>query len=210
MLLRLLTGVASAALLATISQAADLPAYEPAPAIAGPAPAFSWSGFYLGAQVGYGWGEIGNVKPDGVMAGAYAGYNAQLDASPLVLGVETDFNYSDADSKSGGFTFEQRWNGSVRGRVGAAFDRFLVYGAAGFAYADTRLKGFGFKDSNVVTGWTVGGGAEAAVTDNVALRADYRYTDYGSDRYTLNRQSIRGSLDEHRVMGGVSYRFDLW
>jgi outer membrane immunogenic protein len=191
------------------ARAADLPAYEPAPAVEAPVPSFTWTGPYLGLQAGYSWGDTdaGKIKPKGVVLGGYAGYNVQLDGSPVVLGVETDFNWSNADDKIGGGKFESRWNGATRGRVGYAFDRFLVYGAAGVAYADTRVKAGGAKDSQATIGWTVGGGAEYAVTDNVALRADYRYVAYGKEKYDLGPASGKVSYSEHRVMGGVSYKF---
>ena len=208
MLIRLLAG-AAAALLVSTAQAADLPAYEAAPAIA-VSPSFTWTGAYLGLQAGYGWGDIGGAKPDGFAIGGYAGYNLQFDGSPIVIGVETDINYSDADSRRGLFKFDTRWNGATRARAGFAFDRFLVYAAGGVAYSDTRLRAAGLKDSQTAIGWTAGAGVEGAVTENIILRSEYRYSDYGSERYTLGRASARGSLSEHRWMGGVAYKFDLW
>ncbi|MFC3693301.1 outer membrane protein [Chenggangzhangella methanolivorans] len=185
--------------------AADLPAYEPAPAVAAPVPSFTWTGPYLGVQAGYIWGDsnVGRIKPEGFTIGGYLGYNYQMDGSPVVVGIETDFNWSDADDKAGRVKFDQRWNGATRARVGYAFDRFLVYGAGGVAYADTRVRVGGAKDSKTNFGWTVGAGAEYAVTDNVSTRAEYRYTDYGSDKYNFGK----ASQDEHRVMVGVAYKF---
>jgi outer membrane immunogenic protein len=197
---------ASVALLASAAQAADLPYEQPAAEIA-VAPTFSWTGAYVGAQGGYSWGDVGGAKPKGFMLGGFAGYNFQLDNSPLVFGVETDLNWSDADVRSGGAKFDSRWNGATRGRIGFAFDRFMVYGAAGVAYADTRLRFFGSKDSKTTIGWTAGGGVEAAVSDNITVRADYRYADYGSESYSLAGGRARVSYDEHRVMGGVAYKF---
>jgi outer membrane immunogenic protein len=73
--------------------AADLPARVPvkaAPALA-PAPAFSWSGFYIGGHVGYGWGGHDTElldedhKSQGVLGGFQAGYN--LQTGNIVLGL---------------------------------------------------------------------------------------------------------------------------
>jgi len=203
--------LAVATLAAAPAFAADLPAYEPAPAVAAPVPSFTWSGPYLGVHAGYNWGDTnaGRIKPKGAVVGGFLGYNVQFDNSPVVVGVETDFNWSDADDKAGGVKVDQRWNGATRARVGYAFDRFLVYGAGGVAYADTRVRAAGFgKDSKTNVGWTVGGGAEYAVTDNVSARAEYRYTDYGSDRYNLGGVSGKVSQDEQRVMGGVAFKFN--
>ncbi|MFD1701695.1 outer membrane protein [Methylopila henanensis] len=204
----LLGAAAAVALSATGAFAADLPAYEPAPAIAAPVPSFTWSGPYIGVQAGYAFGDtnISGIKPEGFIVGGYAGYNVQLDNSPVVFGIETDFNYSDVDDKRGGVRAQGDWTGATRARVGYAFDRFLAYAAGGVAYADreVRVRGIG-SDSKTAVGWTVGGGVEYAATDNVAVRAEYRYTDFGKDR--LLGRSVDG--DEHRVMGGVAYKFDL-
>lgn len=213
MIRHVLLGVASAATLSlavSAAQAADLPAYEPAPVVAAPVPSFSWSGPYVGIQGGYAWQRAANSRPDGWMVGAYLGYNVQLDNSPVVFGVETDFNFADIDSnrpaRGGRLKQQSDWNGATRARLGYAFDRFLVYGAAGVAYADREVKrpnGLGKGDKTAV-GWTVGGGAEYAVTDNVAARAEYRYTDYGKDSIA----GARSSATEHRVMGGVAVKFN--
>lgn len=211
----------SATLFAVPALAADLP-MEPAPAVVA-VPSFSWTGFYVGAQVGYGWGESSRttLDPKGALLGVYAGYNVQLDNS-LVLGVETDFNWSDMDDKAtfvrgGAAAIRVRarqdvdWAGATRGRIGFAFDRFLVYGAAGVAYAKREfrisgLRGGSVRDSKTAVGWTVGGGIESAVTDNVLVRAEYRYTDYGTDRFNLGGR-FKSDLREHRVMAGVAYKF---
>lgn len=203
MTVKYLAGAASVAalVLSTGAYAADLPAYEPAPQVAAPVPSFSWTGAYLGAQAGYGWGDtnIGRIKPKGLILGGYGGYNYQFDNSPVVVGVETDFNWSDADDKAGGVKVSEDWNGATRARVGYAFDHFLVYGAGGLAYHKVKVAG----DSKSDAGWTVGGGVEYAVTDNLLARVDYRYNDYGK----RNFDGGRVDYTENRVMGGLAYKF---
>ena len=214
----LLVGSASAAALvfaAGAAQAADLPV-EPAPAaVAAPVPSFSWTGPYIGLQSGYGWQRSSNLKPDGWMIGGYLGVNYQIgEGAGTIIGLETDLNYADVNGKrpngAGGRTrVSQVWNGATRARLGFAFDRFLAYGAAGIAYGDRELqRSPGGKDSKTAIGWTVGGGVEVAATENVALRAEYRYTDYGKDKFDLGRFSTKSSATEHRVMGGVAFKFD--
>jgi outer membrane immunogenic protein len=212
MIRHVLLGVASAAALSLAvpaAQAADLPAYEPAPAVVAPVPSFSWAGPYIGVHAGYGWQRAANADNDGAMLGGFVGYNVQFDNSPIVVGVETDLNWSDQDGKrsrnGGRFKQESDWNGAVRGRIGYAFDRFLVYGAAGVAYQDREVKRpNGRRDSKTAVGWTVGGGVETALTDNVVARAEYRYSDYGSDRIA----GAKSSATEHRVMGGIAVKFN--
>lgn len=213
--------IGGALLLSTSAYAADLP-MEAAPAIVA-VPSFSWTGGYVGAQVGYAWGDANfraaggslSAKPKGWMVGGYAGYNIQLDNSPLVLGIETDFNWADIDRTRGAFGASAKtqtdWTGATRARVGFAVDRVLFYAAGGVAYADREVKvragRLGAKDNKTAVGWTIGGGVESAVTDNVVVRAEYRYTDLGKDTFRLAGVPVRSKYDEHRVMAGVAYKF---
>jgi outer membrane immunogenic protein len=204
------------------ASAADLSAYEPAPAAS--VPSFSWSGPYVGVQAGYDWYEADNgvggfspgTKPDGFAVGGFAGYNHQFDNSPIVLGVEADINYSSAKADRGtrafggaGIENDIGWNGAVRGRVGYAFDRFLVYGAGGLAYAEHELKGKGVggSDDTIAVGWTIGGGVEAALTDNVSARVEYRYSDFGTDSFSVAGSRVKSDVTDNRVLLGLGYKF---
>lgn len=200
-------GAASAVALALsipAAFAADLPAYEPAPVVA--VPSFTWTGPYIGVQAGYSWGKSAKADPDGFVIGGYAGYNVQFDNSPIVVGIETDFNYADIDGKKNGTKVSSDFNGATRARIGYAFDRFLVYGAGGLAYSDRELKIVG-KDSKTAVGYTVGGGIEYAATDNVSVRAEYRFSDYGRDTFHLPVKTPKSLYLDNRLMAGVAYRF---
>jgi hypothetical protein len=70
--------------------------------------------------------------------------------------------------------------GSVRARVGYAFDHALLYGAAGWTGARGHVDTPIGSDSATFSGWTVGAGVDYAFTDNVFGRLEYRYNDYGS------------------------------
>ena len=159
----------SAIAFAQVASAADLP--RKAPAAPPPAPVFGWTGFYAGLNVGYGWGSadidsysandpamvawfnafgtppLMALKPSGVLGGLQLGYNWQLGSNWLV-GLETDFNWSDINGSSsvGGLiagvvpfsvTAEDRvkWFGTVRARLGyLPVDKLLAYVTGGFAY----------------------------------------------------------------------------
>ncbi|GLK78714.1 outer membrane protein [Methylopila turkensis] len=209
-----------AALGAAPALAADLPYETPAGEYAAPASGFTWSGAYVGAQAGYGWAKANNrqgrdTKPSGAIVGGYAGYNHQFDASPVVVGVETDVNYNDgSDRKVTAATRirnEQQWSGATRAKVGYAYDRYLAYGAAGVAYSGQKVSGrVGAdrgSDDKTAVGYTVGAGVEGAVTDNVTARLEYRYTDYGTDKYRIGGSREKTDVTENRVMGGVAYKF---
>ena len=175
---RLLGAVLGLALTAGAASAADLyraPAPVAVPVAPTLLPAYMWTGAYVGLQTGYGTGDVGKLKsdPNGWLAGVHAGANWQMNM--LVAGIDGSWSWSNMSSKSA----DINWTGDVRGRLGVAFDRFHVFGTAGFAFADVDA---GVKKKNsgrVETGWTAGLGAEYAITNNWIAGVEYKYADYG-------------------------------
>jgi outer membrane immunogenic protein len=206
-MLRIRTLGASALTLALGSfaaTAADVPVYEaPPPAVTyAPTPAFSWSGPYLGLTGGYGWGS-GTGSPKGWLGGGYAGYNFQTNSN-LVLGVEGDFTFTGKSGASGGSTISNPWNATVRGRVGYAWDRFLVYGTGGVAFGQVKAVTAGTTESTNKAGWTAGVGVEAALTENVVGRLEYRHTNLGTTTFGVAGPVSSSSND---IMVGVGFKF---
>lgn len=214
---------AAALLVAAPAFAADLPAYEPAPAAM--TPAGTWSGVYAGVQAGYGSGHAvnrngnPNTTPKGAVVGGYVGANHQFDGSPVVVGLETDLNYNDTTDKAnlprGRVKNDLNWSGATRGRLGYGTDRVLVYGAAGLAYggheAARRVGSAGGSSEKTAVGYTVGAGVEAMVADNISARVDYRYNDYGQDKFRVGGGGgMKSNLTENRITGGVAYKFSAW
>lgn len=191
--------------------AADL--VQPAPIAPAPvvsAPVANWSGFYIGALLGYTWGETdyaAGADPDidGFDGGAYIGANYQWNQ--FVLGVEADALASGADGSSGGISAEQDWSASLRARAGIALDQFLLYGTGGVAASGIEVSDATGSDDNTHWGWTLGAGAEALLRDNVTARVEYRYTDYGGETYTLGGSSGEADLETHSVRAGVGLKF---
>lgn len=195
-------------------------------------PLYSWTGFYVGGQLGYSWGSdrqeffttagrapVGvafDYRPSSFMGGAHAGFNYQMGS--VVLGVEGDIEALNARGERGGlFRVQQDWQGSVRGRIGYALDRFMIYGAAGVAFSRFEygyfnpVAGLGESGSFSRTGWTVGGGINFAWTDNVVFGLDYRYTDYGNFGHVASR-AYPGLTAEHEpashaVRASLAYKF---
>jgi outer membrane immunogenic protein len=216
------------------AQAADLPSSKMAPI--GPTfLAYNWTGFYVGIQGGYQWGNVDGTNcnvaltvcfpfsndPDGFVVGGHVGYNFQFNQ--FVVGIEGDIEYSDMKgtvSFDPGLTRFHRvsgenWQGSLRARVGVAFDRLLVYATGGVAFADMGYD-VGFIGavpyhtiSKTHTGWTLGGGVEYAFTQNVTGRVEYRYADYGSASGTnvTTNSVLSNDLQTHTVRVGLSYKF---
>jgi outer membrane immunogenic protein len=218
--------------------AADLPSSAPPPVYVPPAPIFTWTGFYIGGQVGYAWGTqranvlqangntlFNSYSAQGVIGGAHIGFNYQ--ANQFVYGIE-----GSVDGTSISKTFDRTIGtpfaygvsyqtsipiqGSIRGRVGLAWDRVLVYatGGAAFAGADaTYTSPFGsVSQSTTRVGWTVGGGLEYALTNNWSIRAEYRYSDFGSWSTNpagvyLTPVTVNRHFTQNQVQGGLTYHF---
>jgi outer membrane immunogenic protein len=180
---------------------------------------------------------------NGFAGGVQAGVNFQFGS--IVTGLEADVQYVD-QAKTARFTgnpvlgtalttsasSELKWLGTLRGRVGFAADRLLVYGTGGFAFGEVETAGsvvgvaapglaWAGTNSATRTGWAAGGGVEYAFTDNISLKAEYLYYDLGSSTFTaagnaavrataaldgvdyVGRSDTKGSL----VRAGLNYRF---
>jgi outer membrane immunogenic protein len=145
------------ALSAGAAFASDLPTHKGPPPAPTPAP-FSWTGFYIGVQGGFGWGQesdnfsaftdipLDSFNVSGPIGGAHIGYDQQINS--LVIGVVADIEASDIQGKKSstyplvegtGFStlsMQNTWQSSLRARAGVAFDRLLVYGTGGLAIAN--------------------------------------------------------------------------
>ncbi len=220
----------SSVILGSVAIAADLPSTKGPPVYAPPPPpAFSWSGVYIGGQVGYDWGTASFADPlgpaprlnqSGVIGGAHIGYNYQV--SQFVFGLEGDVN--GASTRAGNtfnglaYGLHENEDFSIRGRIGYAFDRILVYATGGGAYGNFHTSyndGVAFDSfNNGHFGWTVGGGIEYAIDNNWSVRAEYRYTDYGSQTDSPVFSDFGRPIDRHirdnRVQAGFSYKFDMF
>lgn len=142
------------------------------------------------------------AKPSGVNGGIYAGYNVDL-GNNLVAGVDGNVDLSKVKSSqkltatnpaSEHYNeIKEKYNGAIRARLGYNLGRVLPYVAGGFSFADAAVSenlaksdgefNIGKKDHytpqkikyKVESGWNLGGGVDYAMSDNLILRADYRY-----------------------------------
>lgn len=220
---------ASALALPHAALAADMarPVYKapPPPVVA----LYNWTGFYVGGNIGWGWtdgsadiasaGLRGTLygSGDGFLGGVQGGYNWQN--GPWVVGVELDFQGSAGEGDVRGFgnrigfNAETPWFGTVRGRLGYAWDRALVYATGGALYGKSEISGnvagFGaFSSSETFWTWTVGGGVEWAVADRWTAKLEYLYAGTPNDVPSIPRAAILdGSSDTHIVRAGLNYRF---
>lgn len=178
-----------------------------------------------------------NNKSNGFVGGVQAGYNWQFDRT--VFGLETDFqgssvegDFADVEIDDDGITAyglknKVEWFGTMRARLGyLPTERFLVYATGGAAYGKVKTS-FGLdydgddeslevsaSGSKVKWGYTVGAGAEYAVSDNWTLKTEYLYTDLGKAKlfsYADEDLGIGADIDTkykfHTVRVGLNYKF---
>jgi outer membrane immunogenic protein len=189
------------------------------------------SGFIGGGQVGYNWqmGALvlgGEADFDGTSLGKSYDYASAPFAGAGVPGALLgDSLYVHAKANLD-------WLGTVRARVGFVAtpdNRLLIYGTGGFAYAGgssnfsvydaTQGLFWGGSPSSTRTGWTVGGGVEYALTNNITIRAEYLYVDLGSNTITTTGNLASATLlpgtyatakinyDASIVRAGINYKF---
>ncbi|MDB5590988.1 outer membrane beta-barrel protein [Enterovirga sp.] len=257
---KLLLSSVALAVMSAGAMAADLPSRRAAPAPYVAVPVFTWTGFYVGVNAGYGFSDsnrnnvfglpagsvinsagtngvltlnnVGDSNRDGFVGGGQVGYNYQMGM--FVLGIEADAQYKDFGNRSntgfgGTYTFvgatgiafappaaavgfgndrsSSDFFGTVRGRLGVAFDRTLIYGTGGFAYDEHR------------SGYAAGGGVEYAFTPNLTGKIEGLYVNLdrnnnnGSAAFfnpALNTVTLndRRNNDFAVVRAGINYKFN--
>jgi outer membrane immunogenic protein len=244
----LLASVGAFALTGSAAFAADLPYRAPPPVYLPPPPIFTWTGIYIGGQIGYAWTSGNNQfdgfvddtfvdssfggTPSGVIGGGHVGFNYQINQ--WVLGLEGSVDgtslsntavlaFPDGSTLTAHSTADIQ--GSIRGRLGIAWDRVLIFATGGVAFggfntnislaAQPIFASASRSDTRV--GWTVGGGIEYAVTNNWSIQAEYRFTDFG----TIRNGDLAGlpadeflnghrRLQQNQVQVGFSYKFDTY
>lgn len=217
----LLLALAAGVLTASQALAADRPYKAPAQAPA--SNLFTWTGFYLGANAGYGWnkfegdstgivGVSASETPSGFTAGIEGGYRYQF-ANRVVAGIVADINVGDFSANKNiagpvNADFQGSLFGSVRGELGYAFEGFLVYGTVGYGLERGKVSVLGFEDTATHGGIVYGGGIASPITKNLFLKAEYLRYDLGTEAYSFVGPlgaKVDTTIDVARV--GLQYRF---
>jgi len=198
-----------------VSEAADAPrgpAYRPPPP---PIPFYNWTGFYAGAHLGVGWSDDdGGGNSSGFLGGGQVGFNYQINQ--WVVGLEADIagttikdSFSVFDPRFGVVATGSAsldWVSTLAPRFGYAFDRWLVYGKFGGAWAhasatvSSPIVGLGFTQDQTVSGWVLGVGTEYALRENWTAKIEYNMMDFGSDGPFSDSKF-------HVFKAGLNYRF---
>jgi outer membrane immunogenic protein len=200
---------------ATSASGADVSRPMPRPYMV---PAYNWTGFYVGANLGGGWTratlsdsftgvQIGDTS-GGVIGGGQLGFNYQT--GNFVLGAEWMFDgisISTSHTVAGlqGST-HTNWVTTIAGRFGWAADNVLYYGKAGGGWTDTNWTLMSLADGTKVTGsnnnagWLLGAGIEYGVIRNLTVKLEYDYL--GPNTRNSNSTSlppIRTGLASNRM-----------
>ena len=213
------------AAMASPSFAADLPrpAYKAAPAVY-VAP-FSWSGFYVGINAGYGWGKsnwtiagtglnTGDFNLKGGVLGATLGYNLQTGS--WVWGLEGDLDASWIKGSETNFCgptgceTKNSWLGTARARIGYAWDRWLPYVTGGLGFGDIKMTSpVGTTQTKTKTGYSVGAGVEYAFLGAWSAKLEYLYVDLGKATCDVGTCGVPVdvSFKTNLVRAGLNYRF---
>jgi outer membrane immunogenic protein len=212
--------------LGQVALAADLPVRK-----APPAPVYvpyNWNGWYVGAHVGYGWGDkdwsdpifltpLGTFNHDfnGWLGGFQLGWNYQT--GNWLWGIEGDWAWTGIDGTGTdvtafGFKADMDWLATLTARVGITNDRWLWYIKGGGAWAKETFSvslPAGFSASETRSGWTVGLGVEYAWGGNWTSKLEYNYIDF-RDRNIAFDIPTTANIDQkvHIVKVGLNYKFD--
>jgi outer membrane immunogenic protein len=194
------------ALAADLSRPPPPPVYAPA--------VFSWTGFYIGGNLGGAWARatvtdsfnglnFGGNSNGVFVGGGQAGANYQ--AGNFVFGVEGTFDWAANNNNTSisgilvpavgtvQVTSNTKWMTTVAGRLGVAFDRVLLYGKGGggwvgnnsFTVANLTTGASVSGGSTTNSGWLVGVGVEWAFAPNWTVKAEYDYFGLSGRTFTV-------------------------
>ena len=224
-----------------VASAADLgagPAYKAPPVVM--APLYDWTGFYIGGHISESWAhtnsdtintvtgaavDSGSESRSNFHGGGQLGYDYMMP-SGFVIGIVADVSSGNSNSS----TFSNHSDssktdvsGTVRGRLGYAFDSVLLYGTGGWAWSTgnaTRTQTGSPLTGNTVVGtvetvnvnrngWTIGTGLAWGFLPNWNVFGEYRYTDWGSNTLTfpIAQRSTTNSTTANLIEFGVNYKF---
>jgi outer membrane immunogenic protein len=226
------------------------PPQAPARYVPAVAPVYNWSGIYIGINGGYAFGSTdwsspgagivgtGTFNTNGGLVGGTAGFNFQ--SGQIVYGIEGDWDWADISGSSSNttstidpagicgtagalacrFQTSSNWLSTIRGRVGYAFDRVMIYATGGGAAGDVKATfsnpntGFTGSTNSTEWGWTAGGGIEAALTENITAKVEYLFVDLqnGNCSPTIcgGGTAVPVSFDASIVRAGLNFKFNPW
>jgi outer membrane immunogenic protein len=181
-----------------------------------------------GLQAGYNW-QFGNWLVGAEADGSFGRFNTKSTTTDSIGGVGSSLSVVQGDR------YSLDWLMTVRGRAGFAYNNWLAYGTGGVAVARATLQSSStatftnfvpFPDgsysssstkSEVLAGWTAGGGVEVGVTDAISFKSEYLYVSLPDMSLSFPGPNAggNGSVPNNRAQGvafhtfrsGLNYRF---
>jgi outer membrane immunogenic protein len=206
------------------ARAADMPGPGPAPLLRGPSAIVtsSWAGIYLGGHAGYAWTDGEYIINDGVIerigidASGFLGggqIGAQAQWGHWVIGVEGAYTWADLDQTRPASlvptrtaAVDVRQIGTIAGKLGWAWDRWMVYGKGGIAFGrvhtlDTTIAPPITFDSRVwETGYTLGIGVDYMLTPSWIVGAELNYYNFTFNRsLTSSTGAVPAAIHDSNV-----------
>jgi outer membrane immunogenic protein len=194
---------------------------------------FTWTGSYVGGFGGGAWSHLESFNADPTsttfslgfrypdqdatswILGVTSGYNLQFNQ--FVIGIESTYagtHLRDTETVLGDVlpngpnrSVDRKatigWIGTTTGRLGLAFDKFLVYGKGGWAWANLDVASTTLNTTNGLfttsrvgskwmDGWTAGVGGEWALTNVISLKLEYDYINLGGKVVSSTAVSCNG------------------
>ncbi|WP_375687504.1 MULTISPECIES: porin [unclassified Bartonella] len=182
------------------------------------------NGLILGVETDAVWAGREDSKAHSETIGGIGldGFKAELIAAKATPATgKTIAGIVATDKRIDSTSLKEKWSGATRVRIGfTAVDRIMPYFAGGIAYTQLQVvdslkaataegaeiaSAKVFDETKTMVGFTVGGGVDFAMTDNVLLRAEYRYSDFGKKAFVKDGDKLAYKTNDFRV--GVAYKF---
>ena len=177
---------------------------------------FTWTGPYFGIQAGYLGGDVDAAGTEGdadaFIGGVHLGYDHQFSGilgGGLVVGAFADLDFATEGSIEVGGVDIGEVDYVARGmaKVGFGLDRALLYAQGGVAYLGAEVPALDDPDLNEF-GWSAGVGVDYAITNKLAVGADYLYHEFddvgsGTDQFATDGVDV----DAHTFRAKFRYKF---
>ncbi len=154
-------------------------------------PSVDWTGFYAGAQLGYGNVDSngGGLDGYGALGGVLGGY--RFDFGKTVAGVEVDYDVSDVDLNAGAGSIDNV--ARLKLMAGYEFGRALVYGTVGAAQASATVGGADLSD----TGYFGGVGVDYSINDRLGVGGEvlqHSFDDFDASGVDLDVTTVKARV----------------
>ena len=176
---------------------------------------YDWTGVYVGANAGYGTGNISDsINGTQAFSGAIAGgqIGANLQYRNALFGVEISGDWSNQQGSGSSLSASMPWLATALIRVGYAYDNISYYatGGAGYAHFSSSAP-TGLVSSSTRPAWVAGVGQESAINRNFLLRFEVLYLQLiGNAATSSGVTAVSSSQSVYDIVFrvGLSYKFD--